>query len=133
MKHNKAPEPHQDASLSYIPDWNNGKTFTINSDYEDVLAVQQVIDTKPADIPVAVQKPVTAAQEAPQQPEVLEGRKASIMAKLYDIRNGRNMYQLLKEQREAERDLAMARRLGLITTDRCAKHERQLAKIRGIV
>jgi hypothetical protein len=72
---------------------------------------------------------VKAAQEAP---ETLTGRRAVVTAKLYDLAHGSNMYDLLLQRRAEERDLAMAKRLGLITADRCIKHERQLAKVRGM-
>lgn len=77
---------------------------------------------------------VRAAVEPVRSPEdeILTGKRATIKAKLYDIANGTNMYELLLQKRQEERDLAMAKKLGLITADRCAKHEKQLATVRGM-
>jgi hypothetical protein len=55
-----------------------------------------------------------------------------LTAGLYDRRNGTQFLDMLKQRRQDEKDMRMARRLGLVTVDRCAKHEKQLAEVRKI-
>lgn len=80
-------------------------------------------------VSTAVAKP--AVEAVAHATDVLEGRRATVAAKLYDFTNKTNMYELLKQKRQDERDLAIATRIGLISTDRCAKHEKTLAAVRG--
>lgn len=106
--------------------------FVVAGDTQVIQELHKaVVTSEPVHNAVLVPKAVIQPPEQPQ-PTILEGRRASLHAKMYDMVNGSNMYQLLQEKRQQERDLAMAHRLGLITTDRCAKHEKQLAHLRGM-
>jgi hypothetical protein len=136
----KAPQeqfnPDQEAELTYFPEWNNGQPFVIRDIGESLLPLATAIQAAEA-APAPRTNKVTsmagkAAVEAPEVPETLTGRRATITAKLYDLVNGSSMYDLLMQKRRDERDLAMAKKLGLITTDRCAKHEKAVSKLRGL-
>jgi hypothetical protein len=122
----------QPVELSYTPDFQDS-TFTVYGDYEAVepIASQiQALESAPA--PKRRNVAHKVIEQAQTASEVLTGHKATVIAKLYDITTGASMYDLLQQKRKDERDLAMAKRLGLITTDRCAKHEKQLAAVRGL-
>jgi hypothetical protein len=112
----------------------NGKPFIITGDPETVTELYKAAEADFSaqtikDTPKLGKRIVEAVQASDA---VLEGRRASIAAKVYDMVNGSSMYDLLQQKRRDERDLLMAKRLGLITTDRCAKHEKALASVRGM-
>jgi hypothetical protein len=128
--------PDLEAELTFIPAFQD-TPMTITGVGETLVPIAAAIQAAEA-APAPRTNKVTsmagkAAVEAPEQPETLTGRRATIAAKFYDLTHGSSMYDLLMQKRRDERDLAMAKKLGLITTDRCAKHERQLATVRGLV
>jgi hypothetical protein len=53
--------------------------------------------------------------------------------KAFDIVEGTDLYGELQRQRKQERVLGMARKIGIVQTTYCQKHERELAKIRKLV
>lgn len=126
-------DPTQPLELTVQPDYQ-ASPIVITGNYEAVMPLAEALQAEDARIPVQhASKPRKPATEAVRpSDEVLTGRRATVIAKLYDIANGTAMYDMLKQRREDERNLAMAKKLGLITTDRCAKHERQLASIKGM-
>lgn len=131
MKTETSPPIYQEAELVTAI---NGSPFVITGDVETVTELYKAAEADfnaqtVKDTPKLGKRIVEAVRTSE---EVLDGRRASITAKLYDIANGTSMYQLLQERRQQERDLAMAKRLGLITATHCAKHERALASVRGL-
>lgn len=112
----------------------NGSPFVITGDVETVTELYKAAEADFSaqtvkDTPKLGKRIVEAVQASDA---VLEGRRASIAAKVYDMVNGSSMYDLLQQKRRDERDLAMAKRLGLITATHCAKHEKALASVRGL-
>lgn len=111
----------------------NGKPFVITGPIESVTelyeAAQTDFNAHPVQRTTTSTKVAQTALEHATEPIELTGRKATITAKLYDLVNGSNMYELLKQKRQDERDLAMARSLGLMSTVYCQKHEKELAKL----
>lgn len=111
----------------------NGKPFVITGPIESVTelyeAAQTDFNAHPVQRTTMGTKVAQTALEHATEPIELTGRKATITAKLYDLVNGSNMYELLKQKRQDERDLAMARSLGLMSTVYCQKHEKELAKL----
>lgn len=112
------------------------KPFVIRG-YEDELAsyAEELQAYDKANPVHSSPKPKTPAVEAVRgSGEILEGRKATIHAKLYDMVYKGNMYQLLQEKRQRDRDLAMATRLGLLSVEEvyCRKHESAVAKLRNL-
>lgn len=126
-----SPPMYQEAELVTAL---NGKPFIITGDPETVTelykAAEADFNAQPVNVPSKAGK--SAIEAVRTSEEVLDGRRASIAAKFYDLANGTSMYQLLQERRQQERDLAMAQRLGLITATHCAKHERALASVRNL-
>lgn len=128
--------PEAEAVLTLIPEYQD-TPFVITGLGEQLLPIAEAVQAAESAAPVkrrnVASVAVEAATQAPEAPQVLSGRRATITAKLHDLVNGTNMYDLLLQKRAEERDLAMAKKLGLITTDRCAKHDRQLATVRGML
>lgn len=125
------------AQTATLSTYVNGEPFVIKGDYEAVADQLVNADRHLEALQASEARQVRkvsglAGKTAVEAPTMLTGRKATIAAKLYDLANGSSMYDLLKQKRREERDLAMAKKLGLITTDRCAKHEKQLAAVRGM-
>lgn len=111
---------------------NGMDNFTVRGDYEVLEplaeAAQAYDKAHPVkDTPEPV-KPATRPVER-SEGEILTGRRAVIAAKLYDLRNRTNMAELLAQKRADERNLAMARKLGLVSTVYCRLHEKELAKL----
>jgi hypothetical protein len=135
MKTKQTFNPEQEATLTYQPDFQD-RPLVITGIGESLLPIVEAVERDyAAQVDKVSAGAIKATQSAPEtatEPIELTGHRATIAAKLYDLAHGRNMYDLLKQKREDERDLAMAHKLGLITTDRCAKHERQLAQVRGL-
>ena len=124
-------DPTQDVALTtYLP--FQKQPFTINGPYEAVMPIAEAVQAEDARKPVQRATVSTKVAQTAVEAVTLEGRRATIAAKLYDLANHSNMYDLLKQRRAEERDLAMARRLGLVSTVYCQKHERELAKVRGL-
>lgn len=80
-------------------------------------------------------KAVTGALETLTAPiQTGLGRVAvDIKAIAYDKVHGTAMYDLLKQKRDDERNLAFATKLGLVSTTHCAKHSKALAQLKRIV
>ena len=123
----------QDLELTIVPEYQTAP-FVIVGDAENVLPIAEAVQREEKEHPVIrtpkLGKRVVEAVRASE--DVLTGRRAVIAAKMHDLRYGSTMYDLLKQKRQEERDLAMAKKLGLIAHDRCAKHERALAQVRGL-
>ena len=124
--------PQAEAVLQYVPDFQS-TVFTVTGLGEQLEPLAEHIQAlEAAPVPKThnvASKAGKAVLEASTQPTELTGRRATIAAKLYDLVNGSNMYDLLKQKRQDEADLAMARKLGLMSTVFCQKHERELAKL----
>jgi hypothetical protein len=133
MKTVETFNPEQEAVLTYVPAFQNSE-FVVTGVGETLVPIAAAIQALETAEPAKRRNVASIAVEAVQTaPEALTGRRATIAAKFYDLTHGSSMYDLLMQKRRDERDLAMAKKLGLITTDRCAKHERQLATVRGLV
>lgn len=136
----KAPETITDATLDpgtaafdmAVP--FQAKPLAIRGEAEAVLAVAATVP------PVSrVEAPQTAETPKPAPTPTLEYKvayagataaKARLRARVYDLLHGSNIHGLLVERQNEERDLAMARSLGLVGTTHCAKHERALKELR---
>lgn len=126
--------PGMQASFDAAVDFQ-AKPLTISGDADLIIELHDAAEVTVREIQkqkvsTAVAKP--AVEAVAQATDVLEGRRATVAAKLYDFTNKTNMYELLKQKRQDERDLRVAQKLGLITSTHCAKHEKALATVRGI-
>jgi hypothetical protein len=120
-----------------------GKPFTIRGDYEAVADQLPNADKYVAGLmetaPVAVIQPAPAVPNTKPAYEDFNtlGRSEVLRRKIsawaYDRKNGTTMLDLLNERIADDRNVAMAQRLGLITTVHCAKHEKVVAKLKQLV
>src|ERR1700712_35807 len=87
---------------------DNGQPFIVSGAYESLVDVMATTEAYDATLNVRKQKVsvplVKAVVAAPEQPEVLDGRRATVAAKLYDLTNRTNLYDILKQQRQDEHD-----------------------------
>jgi len=132
MKHNtQTIDLEQDLTLTINPDWQT-KPFQISGVAETILpyaeAVQALDRSHPVKHTAQLGRTAVAAPESAVAP-ILEGRRASIAAKVFDVIYHDTSYQELKARRLAEKRLQHRIRIGTIVSDRCAKHERLLAKV----
>lgn len=128
----------QNAELTYQPTFQDSP-MVITGDYEAVESVNNDLEALEARLYAQsdklASKAIKAVQTAPETPTELSGRRATIAAKLYDLRYGRNMADLLAQKRQDERDIAMATKLGLLSTTEvyCRKHQKVVNKLHGMV
>ena len=118
----------QSLELHFTPDFQSHQMI-VTGDLEVVQDVAAVIGRDIDRSNKVLPKLAKTAVEAVQTPQVLVGRTATVAAKLFDLTHGTDVYAELQERRRAERLLAMKLKLGLLTANRCAKHERLLAKV----
>src|SRR5690348_15497807 len=114
--------------------WVNGQPFTISGDYEAVAdqlpkadEYIKTLQTMPivshVEPTVAVEPPKPAYEDfATLEPREVLRRKIS--AKIWDMTHGSNMYGLFTEKLEDDRNVAMAQRLGIISSVHCLKHQK---------
>lgn len=130
----------QDVELTIQPDFQTAP-FVIVGDAEAVLPIAEDAQAYDKAHPVKAQR---VGHSAVRHTEALQTAvsakvgslatrlKTDATAALYDARYKTNMLGLVRERRQQERDLNMARKLGLVSTVYCQKHERELAKVRGL-
>lgn len=125
--------PVQDAELITSV---NGHPFVISGPIEAIEPLFKAAEAEFNAQPVHTASKVgKASVEAVQSSDVvLEGRKATVTAKLHDMLYGTAMYDALQQKRADERDLAMATRLGLISLEdvSCRKHSAAIAKLHNL-
>lgn len=141
MKQPNIFNPEQEAVLQYVPDFQSA-TFTVVGLGETLLPLAEEIQVAEATTPIA---PVTAVQptqlvETPKPAyedfSTLEAREVlrrKINARFYDTFHRTNMYGLLVDRINEDRDVAFARGLGILGVTHCAKHEKAVAKLRQLV
>lgn len=141
MKQNKNIQPTSE--LAILDTWVEGQPFQIRGDYEAVAEqlprADQYIKTLTDNSPVAVvqpAQPVIAPKPAYEDFNTLEAREVlrrKISAWVWDRKNGTNMLDLLNQRIAEDRNLAMAQRLGLISSVHCARHQKAVDKLKRIV
>lgn len=141
MKQNKNTQPTPETAV--LDTWVEGKPFVITGQYEAVadqlanadkyvaelaaLATETVVQpAQPAETP----KPVYEDFNSLAPREVL---RRKISAWVWDRKHGTTMLDLLNERLADDRNVAMAQKLGLITTVHCAKHQRAVDKLKQLV
>lgn len=141
MKHIKelAIDPTQEVALTYIPDFQD-TPFTIHGDYEDLAPLAEAMQAEDAaHTSKARTDRVTRATKSighnvletitkPAQ-GLSERLRADVTAGMFDLFHNDTSLAELRNARRQEARLAIRMKLGLITTDRCAKHERLLKQV----
>lgn len=114
------------------------RPFTICGDEDTLRGMANEIaadDARRASVARSTPEVGRIAVVAPNaQPEGLDGRRATITAKMHDLRFGSHLYEALKQKRSDDRDLHMATRLGLISLEdvSCRKHSKAIAKLHNL-
>lgn len=140
MKRNTQPKLDMNAPLvleTYIPGQDapieiHGLPELLVDLNTNVEQARVIDEPKPRTIASTAIKAATEPHNAPYSPIPLTGRealKATIKARLFDLRWGTKEYEELELTRMAERKLRLRTELGIVTMDRCAKHQKQLAHI----
>ncbi len=118
-----------------------GRPFVIAGDAEAVLEQAERLQSLVGRMAITpAVKPVEAPRIAPKpqdgyidtstlHPRELVRRK--LAARMYDLVHRTDMHGLLQEKINEDRDVAFARKLGLITTTHCQKHAKAVAELRG--
>jgi hypothetical protein len=124
--------PNQEAVLQYVPDFQTS-SFTIVGLGETLLPIAEAVERSQTHETVqhashVAKTAVAGAMEAVE----LTGHRATIAAKLHDLRFGTHMLDALRERRALERDLRFAGSLGLLTDEVCAKHRKALDQVKDL-
>lgn len=132
--------PNQEAILTYTPDFQS-QPFTVTGLGESLLPVvaaveslqpvQTMKDTAPVPKPIQT-GPENVYVDFSALPTRIVARK-KLQARMYDLLHRTTMYDALVERIEEDRDISFARDLGILGVTRCAKHERAVSKLRGIL
>jgi hypothetical protein len=130
--------PEAEAVLTFVPAFQSS-TFTVTGIGESLLPIAEAIEhSQPLVTETAPQAPVTPVQTQNQYIDMSElgsrqiARK-KLTARFYDLTHRTNMYGLLVDRINEDRDVAFARGLGLISTTHCLKHEKAVSKLRGML
>lgn len=138
----KLPElaPDQEAELIFIPDFQD-TPFTIRDVAANLAPLaeelikqdeRRQVAPKAVETPKAVPKPELAYVDFSALPSRQIARM-KVSAWLYDRQHKTDMLALLNERIDNDRDVAFARGLGLLSVTRCQKHEKAVAKLRGML
>jgi hypothetical protein len=135
-------DPGQAELTTYIPGQDTPLIVRGDAELIEEGYRRQLVREATAPTVREVPKPV----EAPQAPiavqnqyidmSALPGREIARMklrSWFYDRQHKTNMYGLLIDRINEDRDVAFARNLGLLSTTHCAKHEKAVAKLRQLV
>lgn len=133
--------PALEAELVYTPSFQanpmtiTGLGETLLPLAEEIKAAEAVPTVEPAKAPQAPVMPVAPQNQYIDMSE-LKGREIArkkLTARFYDTFHGTNMYGMLVDRINEDRDIAFARGLGIIGVTHCAKHEKAVAKLRQLV
>lgn len=126
--------PEQEAVLTYVPDFQS-TPFTVTGLGESLLPIAEAVEreqvSRVSKVSALMVKTAQAASETAVEPE-LTGLRATIAAKMHDLRFGTHMFEALQDKRDTERDLKFAGSLGLLTDEVCAKHRKALDEVRTL-
>lgn len=130
--------PSQEAVLSYTPDFQTtpltivGPGETVQAVAEQVASLAPVAPMTAVEAPKTVSEPTVTYIDFSALPSRIIARKR-LQARVYDFMHRTTMYDALVERIEEDRDISFARDLGILGVTRCAKHERAVSKLRGIL
>lgn len=127
--------PEQEAELVYTPSFQSAP-FTVTGLGEALLPIAEAVEreqtSRVQNVAAATIKTAQTALETATAPTELTGHRATIAAKLHDLRFGTHMLDELRERRAIERDLRFAGKLGLLTDEVCAKHRKALDQVKDL-